>query len=196
MLYSEQDLHVLTSAIVGGGFTKTRCIINRHVSKSYSHSNPEADLRAFAASHGVTECFVGLMTAAYVDQAQVRTLHEGDLTVTAIITAGLSNPATPGLTRPAAFRLGTINTILLIDGQLTPAAMVNAVITTTETKTQLLLERGVRTPEGYPATGTSTDAVIVACTGRGDPLPYAGPATLVGWLIGRVVRQALGEALK
>jgi adenosylcobinamide hydrolase len=123
-------------------------------------------------------------------------LDDGDLTVTAIITAGLSNPATPGLTRPAAFGLGTINTILLINGQLTPAAMVNAVITSTETKTQLLLERGVRTPEGYPATGTSTDAVIVACTGRGDPLPYAGPATLVGWLIGRVVRQALGDALK
>ncbi len=73
--------------------------------------------------------------------------------------------------------------------------MVNAVIITTEVKTHLLLERGVRIPGGHVATGTSTDAVVVACTGRGDSLPYAGPATRVGWLIGQSVRQALGGAL-
>ena len=37
----------------------------------------------------------------------------------------------------------------------------------------------------------STDAVVVACTGRGKPLFYAGPATTVGWLIGRCVRKGL-----
>lgn len=62
-------------------------------------------------------------------------------------------------------------------------------------KVNLLLERGARMSEGYAATGTSTDAVVVGCTGRGDLLPCAGPATPVGWLIGRSVRQALGEAL-
>jgi len=62
-------------------------------------------------------------------------------------------------------------------------------------KVNLLLGRGARTSEGCLATGMSTDAVVVACTGRGDSLPYAGPATPVGWLIGRSVRQALGEAL-
>jgi adenosylcobinamide amidohydrolase len=35
----------------------------------------------------------------------------------------------------------------------------------------------------------------VASTGRGTPLTYAGPVTLVGWLIGRCVRTALEEAL-
>ena len=61
--------------------------------------------------------------------------------------------------------------------------MVHAVITATEVKTQVLMARGVRTPEGYAATGTSTDAIAVASTGRGIPLLYAGPVTLVGWLI-------------
>jgi adenosylcobinamide-phosphate synthase len=125
------------------------------------------------------------MTAVYLHQAQAVTLRDDELTLAGVVTAGLSNPASPGLSPAAALAAGTINIILLVDAQLTPAAMVNAVITATETKTQLLLERGVRTPEGNPATGTSTDAVVVACTGRGDPLPYAGPATLVGWLIGR-----------
>ncbi len=49
--------------------------------------------------------------------------------------------------------------ILLIDACLTPAAMVNAVITATEVKTQVLMAHGVRTPEGYAATGTSTDTL-------------------------------------
>ncbi len=85
--------------------------------------------------------------------------------------------------------------ILLIDAHLTPAAMVNAVITATEAKTHVLVKRSVRTREGHPATGTSTDTVVVACTGRGEPLSYAGPVTCVGWLIGQSVRQGLEEAL-
>ena len=85
--------------------------------------------------------------------------------------------------------------ILLIDACLTPAAMVHAVITATEVKTQVLMAHGVRTPEGDTATGTSTDALAVACTDSGTPLLYAGPVTLVGWLIGRCVRTALEEAM-
>jgi adenosylcobinamide hydrolase len=195
VLSSDQDLGVLSSAVAGGGLTHVRYIINRHVSKHYRHSDPESDLREFAASQGISEPFVGLMTAVYLDRVQAVSLHHSDLTVAAIVTAGLSNPASPGLSPPVAPATGTINIILLVDAQLTPAAMVNAIITATETKAHFLLEGGVRTPEGYPATGTSSDAVVVACTGRGALLPYAGPATQVGWLIGRGVRQALEQAL-
>jgi len=183
MLRSAKNLHVLASAVVGGGLMHTHCIVNRHVHKDYHHPDPASDLRAYAAGCGIPGPFVGLMTAVYLDRTQRATLHDGDMTIAAIVTAGLSNPATPGLSPPARPLPGTINIILLVDAQLSPAAMVNAVIiTTTEVKTQLLLERGVRTPKGYPATGTSTDAVVVACTGRGGSLPYAGPATRVGWL--------------
>jgi len=48
--------------------------------------------------------------------------------------------------------------------------------------------------KGARATDTSTDAVVIACTGRGEPIPYAGQATPIGRLIGRCVRQALQEA--
>jgi adenosylcobinamide amidohydrolase len=33
--------------------------------------------------------------------------------------------------------------------------------------------------------------VVVACTGRGEDLRYAGPATTVGWLAARAVRAAM-----
>ena len=48
-------------------------------------------------------------------------------------------------------------------------------------------------PEGAPASGTSTDAVVVACTGRGEAQSYAGPATVMGWLIARTVRRAIEQ---
>lgn len=193
LLRSRSPLVVLASSVVGGGFSEAAAILNRHVHKNYQHPDPAADLHEFARGLGVEEPFVGLMTAAFVDQARAVTLADGETTVAVIATAGVTNATAAGLSRPAPYLPGTINLILLVDGQLTPAAMVNAIITATEAKTDVLQRRGVVTPDDYPATGTSTDAVVVGCTGRGQPLAYAGPATRVGWLIGRGVRQVLSE---
>lgn len=191
LLRSQMPLQALASAVVGGGFSQTTCLLNRHVPKNYDHADPVADMQTFARKLDIHGPFVGLMTAAYLDRAQGVTLQDGELTVALIATAGLSNATAAGLSEPAPSRPGTINLILLVDAHLAPAAMVNAVITATEAKTHVLLQRGELTPEGQPATGTSTDAIVVACTGRGEPLSYAGPATRVGWLVGRAVRQAL-----
>jgi adenosylcobinamide hydrolase len=113
--------------------------------------------------------------------------------VAAVVSVGLSNRICAGLSAPAATGLGTINAVVLIDAALTQAALVNAVITTSEAKTLVLASLDVRTDDGLPAGGTSTDAVVVACTGRGTQLAYAGPGTTVGWLIARSVRQAIEQ---
>ena len=52
------------------------------------------------------------------------------------------------------------------------------------------------TPDGAPATGTVTDAVVVAWTGRGAVLPYLGPASLGGWLVARAVRRAAARGIE
>jgi iron complex transport system ATP-binding protein len=195
VLCSQQPLQVLSSAVVGGGFVCVRYILSRYVHRDYCHPNPPEDLLAFAQHCGIAEPFVGQMTAVPLHKARAVTLGAGALTVAAVVTAGLSNATTPGLSPPAIPVPGTVNLVLLLDAHLAPAAMVNAVITATEVKTQVLLARDVRTLEGYAATGTSTDAVVIACTGRGEALPYAGPVTPVGWLIGQCVRTALEEAL-
>jgi adenosylcobinamide hydrolase len=194
VLHSPQPLTVLSSAVVGGGLVRVRYLLNRHVHRDYNCMDPAADLVAFAKSQGITEAFVGQMTAVSLQKARAMTLHAENLTVAVVMTAGISNATNPGLSPPATARPGTINTMLLIDACLTPAAMVHAVITATEVKTQVLMAHGARTPEGYAATGTSTDAIAVASTGRGAPLLYAGPVTLVGWLIGRCMRTVLEEA--
>lgn len=197
VLHSQQTLRVLSSAVVGGGLIETRYILNRHVPKNYDHAEPAADLQVFAAQLGIEEPFVGLMTAVHLDRAQIVTLREKELTVAAVVTAGLSNPTSAGLSPPVALRRpGTINIILVVEASLSLAAMVNAIMTATEAKTDVLLQHRVLTPENEMATGTSTDSVVVACTGRRNELLYAGPATPTGWLIGRCVRQGLEAALK
>jgi adenosylcobinamide hydrolase len=197
---SESPLMVLGSAVVGGGYGKAREILNVHVDDKYDGERPDEDLAAVAAGLGVDGPFVGLMTAAYTQFARCAVEALGDLTVAAVVSVGLSNTSSAGVSPPveggaagdaAAPGPGTINVILLVDGALTPAAMVNAVITATEAKTMTLTEWDVKTPEGDAASGTSTDTVVVACTGRGEEMSYAGPATPAGWLAGRTVRAAM-----
>ena len=72
---------------------------------------------------------------------------------------------------------------------------MNGVITATEAKVAALAEGKVVTPEGEPATGTVTDAVVVAWTDRGPVLDYLGPVSPGGWLVARAVRRAVTEGL-
>src|SRR4029079_8638742 len=93
-------------------------------------------------------------------------------------------------------RVGTINTIVVVAAELTLAGAVNAVVTATEAKALSLIDRRVRTTSGDLATGTSSDAIVIASAlpGAGAarasaPWRYAGTATTLGLLIGETVRQ-------
>jgi iron complex transport system ATP-binding protein len=188
---AERRLTTLSSALVGGGFAEVHNIVNMHVDDVGEDSDPERELRAFVAGLGVTTPFVGLMTAASTRNARLSVASQGRLTVATVVSVGLSNRECAGTSLPADVPPGTINAIAVIDAALSPAAMVNTVITATEAKAVALAAWEVRTADGMPASGTSTDAVVVACTGRGAMLDYAGPATTVGWLVARTIRDAI-----
>ncbi|MEW6085760.1 MAG: adenosylcobinamide amidohydrolase [Chloroflexota bacterium] len=193
-LYSPRPLNALSSGVVGGGFQKTRHILNLKVDKNYAGANPAADLRRFAREKGIHENFIGMMTAASVGAAVPVFLTEHGLTVGALVTMGMSNAACAGVTPPfLPNSAGTINIILLLQARLSRAALVNAVITATEAKTAVLSELGYRAQDGHPATGTSTDSMVIAAANEGDTIQYAGTATLAGWLIARAVRQSISQ---
>ena len=192
---SVSALTTLSSAIVGSGFQHTHHILNFHVDKNYYCPNPKADLQAFAGRMKIDGLFVGLLTAVKLHKARLVHLQEDGLGVGALVTAGVSNAACAGVTPPFSHRPGTINIILLLDARLTRAAMLNAVITATEAKSAMLAEMNIRTANGDPATGTSTDTVTVAATGKGKLQTYAGPVTTLGWLIARAVRQAVHDSI-
>ena len=192
---SESPLNVLSSAIVGGGFRRASHILNAFVDKDYNSTNPKADLRSLARRSGVEGPFIGLLTAVYLRKARLAFFQEEDFSVGALITAGVGNAASAGITQPYRPQAGTINIILLLDGSLSRSAMLNAFIVATEAKTAVIQSRNIRTRDGDLATGTSTDTVTLATTGKGKLQNYAGSVTSVGWLIGRTVRQALSESL-
>lgn len=192
---SQAVLTVLSSSFFGGGFRRVRHILNASVAEDYCSDAPAADLRAIAGRCGVHGPFVGLLTAVPLRKARIVFAGEGGLRVGVLATAGVSNATSAGVSRPCVSRPGTINIVVLLDAKLTRSAMLNAMITVTEAKCAVLNEMDIRTPDGGLATGTSTDTVSVAMTGLGPAQPYAGPATVLGWLIAKTVRQAVAESL-
>ena len=199
VIESERPLRTLSSAVLNGGFRDAAVIVNHQVPKSYEHADLEAYLRDVVEALGFrSEKVVGLMTAADVQDVAIVTKTSRNLIVCALVTAGLSYPATAGDAIAIEGRQSsTINIILLVDGNLSESCMVDAVGTATEAKAVALRELKVKSHySGEIASGTTTDALVIACTGRGDTLKYAGTATELGQLTGGSVREAVKAAVR
>ncbi|MEI7028096.1 adenosylcobinamide amidohydrolase [Paenibacillus sp. y28] len=190
---SEKPLYCLSTGLWQGGFGMRRLLFNRQVHHQYMSDDPERETQAFLERCGYPELeAAGMLTAAQVADAGYTSMELDGIRVCCWVTAGFGNAARAGSGVPAG-RLfpGTINTMLLIEGTMSDEAMAGALITATEAKAAALQQLGVMTGDGETATGTTTDAVIVATTGTGlVPFRYAGTATVVGHLIGRAVYEA------
>ena len=188
-------LPVVSSAVVGGGFTSARAVVNVHVPKSLRLEETETQLAAFADRRRVPAPWVGLLTSAWTEKARVAEAEADGIRALAVVTVGLSNRVAAGRDRAAAWSPSTINTIVVVDAVAEAAALVNAVITATEVKTLALMSAGVRCDDGRLASGTSTDAVVVAATGRGPCCRFGGPVSDLGAVVARAVREALGAGI-
>jgi adenosylcobinamide amidohydrolase len=82
-------------------------------------------------------------------------------------------------------RPGTINILVAVPVAFSDPALVNAVMTVTEAKTQALLEAG------FPCTGTASDAVCVAVREEGQAEAFGGPRSVWGARIARAVHRAV-----
>ncbi|MFM8551742.1 MAG: adenosylcobinamide amidohydrolase [Nitrospiraceae bacterium] len=207
-------LKVLSSAPCRGGLVRARYVLNHQVpanpvavpraSVGCTWADPAKYMKHIASGLGVSGDLVGLMTA--VPLAQLVALREeaDGLWVEGLITVGVTNAVRAGEPVARAARgqrrtPGTINIILVTNARLADSAMVGAVQVVTESKAAALLEAGVPSWTGRPgATGTGTDAVVIACgSGREGPrLRYSGTHTKLGELIGRLVMSGLRDGLK
>ncbi|MGG4344323.1 adenosylcobinamide amidohydrolase [Paenibacillus lautus] len=192
----------ISSAISGGGFVSLDHIVNRYVDKHYDCSDPVNDMSNFMAVHDYpAESTAGLMTAVKLKYASIREERSEQASILCCTTAGVGNAACAGSSRTtfAAYQPGTINIMLLIDGMMTPACMVNAMLTATEAKAAALHDLGVKDHEtGAVATGTTTDAMVLGVSGNtayGVNHHYAGTATDLGGMIGRLVYESVTESI-
>ncbi len=207
-IWSKTPLKILSSAVLNGGLQEANGIINVQVpegcgsDKSDVHWSPEKFLNEEAQRLQLpAKKVVGLMTAAKMQNIAVYSEKCVETVLTVFVTAGSTVSVTAG--EPTAskkggkiYRLGTINIILIVDGNLTEGCMVEAIKTLTEAKTVALRELDIRSQfSGDLASGTLTDSVLVGCTKKGEPIRYAGTFTLLGELIAKCVRKAVKEAM-
>jgi adenosylcobinamide hydrolase len=196
-----ESMRTLNSSPWGGGFGMHTCLVNRQVNKDYNEEEPIEEMNVFLRKEELQpDQTASMLTAASVKDVgsyQLAWEKPGEaerLEVQAWVTVGLSNKARSGHELPiTSIYPGTINSIILVNESMTDAAMVNAVITATEAKAAALQDLGVRIhePDGKLATGTTTDAVLIAATQQGRLHRYAGTATQLGYLIGRTVYESV-----
>lgn len=141
-------------------------------------------------------CF--LFTGADMGNLSVRKEQFRDMTVYALVTAGVeSNAMRASVDEGLFYEPGTINILLLTNMKLSPRAMARAIITATEAKTAAIQDLDVRStasPAKSQATGTGTDEVLVA-EGRGRLIDNTGGHCKLGELIAKAVYGGVTEAV-
>lgn len=148
----------------------------------------------------------GMGTAASMENVAIVVKKYKELVVTAIVTGGVegnggrvgdpTNYYAP-IEKLGAHKPGTINIILVLDGDMAPGTLARALVTCTEGKTAALQElmAGSLYSTGL-ATGSGTDQSIVVANSQ-SPLYFegAGKHSKLGELIGLAVKEAVKEAL-
>jgi adenosylcobinamide amidohydrolase len=179
----DQPMVVASTAPAGGGVGRRQWIINAQVPPGYSRLDPEHHVDELASAEGLSGPGVGMLTAA--DIASVVRVEVAGVRVEA--TVGISHPVWAASTEPSepAPGAGTINVVAFVPASFTEAALLNALCTVTEAKSQALLLAGV---EG---TGTASDAVTVVCSPRGGEEVFGGPRSRWGAPLARAVCAAV-----
>jgi adenosylcobinamide hydrolase len=183
-----RPLRSISSAIVGGGIGSCQWVLNMTVDPLYSRSDPAYHLDEVASSLGLVGDGIGLLTAVDVS------MHTSGTSDGAVVhsTVGVRRPvwafdpteALPqrdqptGLHGQTSTKPGTINSVCFVEQRLSDAALVNAVATITEAKTQALRSRDI------PGTGTASDAICVLCPTGGDEEIFGGPRSYWGARLG------------
>jgi adenosylcobinamide hydrolase len=188
-----EPMLAISSAPLGGGLGLRHWVLNAQVPHGYDCGEPEQHLATLAGEAGVSGAGIGMLTA--VDVRTASSVHQEGIDVDATVGVTLPQWAaaeepTPGLVaETAAPTAGTINVVVALPERLSDAALVNAISTVTEAKTQALWEAGVR------GTGTPTDAVCILCPPEGTAHAYGGPRSLWGARLARAVHRAVSAGL-
>jgi adenosylcobinamide amidohydrolase len=178
------------STVLGGGLGARRWVLNVEVPSAYARTDPQLHLAELARGCGLRGPGAGMLTAAAV--AHFTRAADGGVGVVA--TTGLTAPtwaaAPAGKAERAEIdsaRPGTINLIAAVPAAISDGALVNAIATATEAKTQALLE------VGFACTGTASDAVCVAALVAAPVAAFAGPRSPWGARLARAVHRAVRD---
>ncbi len=204
---------VLSTSWLNGGYRNDlKAVFNHQIplaacDECHKNGGVSAYLAGIAASRSLDPAAAcGLITRADMRNAAVITARYQELSVTAVVTAGIDknggragDPASyyekDGQFAPVG---GTINTILILGADLPEYTLTRAVITATEAKTATLQQLMARSlySSGI-ATGSGTDMIaVIANPGAPLHLADAGTHAMLGELIAKTVIHATTLALE
>jgi len=201
---------VLSTAPHNGGYRKDLKYVFNHGAEldGILRADTYAEhIALIACEIGLNPDFAcGISTAAFVSNASIKTFSFENISVTAVVTAGIDVNGgragdesywheADGKAVPVVY--GTINMLLFFNINLSKGAMVRSVMTATEAKSVALQE--LAAPSKYSqglATGSGTDGIIVVADCE-SPVTFteAGKHFKLGELIGKSVIFAIKEAL-
>jgi adenosylcobinamide amidohydrolase len=198
---------VLSSSVFNGGFQEAENILIMKVpenlnGKQSRFEEPSVILSKYAGTLQLKGACVGMMTAASMDSFRrvSRSCPQTDVTV--LLTAGISNARCAGdradwmNPETESMPAGTINIIVIAGARMSPAAMVEAVITTTEAKAVTMRRLGIKSPtSGSVATGTGTDAIAIVSGNGPAEIQYCGKHVKFGEVLASAVIEALTNSL-
>ncbi|RJQ68179.1 adenosylcobinamide amidohydrolase [Pseudonocardiaceae bacterium YIM PH 21723] len=179
----------LSSGVHGGGLGERWWVLNSTVGSDYNRTDPGSHVAGIADFLLLSGSGTGLLTAVDVRY----TVTGEDAGVHVSVSTGVGHPtwaaapAEAGVLSPAA---STINLICWLPVRLTAPALVNAIATVTEAKTQALISAGV------PGTGTATDSIVLLCPTDGPGENFGGPRSQIGAPLARAVHAAVTAGLK
>lgn len=198
-----QNHKVLSSAILNGGVTTAKHILNKRVPKQGEYAeSPRASLLNYVKQQAWDGGCIGMMTAASMESLRVASESEQGIELSVLVTAGLSNARRIGdyaeyrnmLSSPQ--EVGTINLIVVTSAVMTDAALAEAAMIATEAKVAALYDAGVKSPISQKvATGTGTDTVAIACCVGQENIQYCGKHVLFGEMLGRLAYQAVMSSI-
>ncbi|MEE1131151.1 MAG: heme ABC transporter ATP-binding protein [Caryophanon sp.] len=200
VLQSPLPLRVLSSAVYNAGLGWYRTLINRTVDPLYDVTNVRDDFAQFIRKLGAipTNC-VGMMTALTTDHAVIREFNSEAGHIIVAVTAGIGKAidVSKACEHTLQYEVGTINTWVIVNGELTDEAFVQAMMTATEAKVKALQIEEVRDQTSNTiATGTATDSILIASTQHGQQHAYGGTASLLGKWVGHAVFETTVEAIQ
>lgn len=199
---SAVPMKVVSNAIWNGGLQIAETFVNYRVPLDYDSDDPIEDMLHVYDQYEIEKSStVGLMTAAKLSHAVISEFATPDYHLFVMVTSGTSNAARAGMPRPSfqAYSPGTINIFVMMDARMTDSAMINSIMTITEAKSAALADYGImEISSGLIATGTTTDAVVVASSQSQrfhQEHRYAGTATTIGCHLAELVYLSVYRAL-
>ena len=173
----DSALKTVSSAIFNGGTKQVKAVLNVGVPEGYSdhslHLDPLELITSSAAKVGLTKDYLAMVTAAKVKNYSLVTKKSDAFSVQRCRNGRMPHGESSGEEMDVQEIAGTINIIVLIDGNPSESCMVAALITATEAKSAALRDFDVRSRyTGDSATGSITDSVTVASTSRGKIVSF------------------------